>query len=97
MAELLNPEEISSRLTALDGWQVEGKELARTFQFPSYLAGAAFVNEVAQKAEAANHHPDLYLGWRKVAVRLSTHSKGGLTELDFQLAKVVSCVFSRQG
>ena len=93
MAELLNPDEVVSQLAALEGWQVEGKELVRTFKFPTYLAGATFVQDVAQKAEAANHHPDLLLGWRKVTARLSTHSKGGLTELDFQLAAQMSQVF----
>ena len=97
MAEVLHPDEISRRVAGMDGWQVEGKELACEFKFTSYLAGAAFVSDVAQVAEAANHHPDLYLGWRKVTVRLSTHSKGGITELDFQLAERISQLFGASG
>jgi 4a-hydroxytetrahydrobiopterin dehydratase len=84
--ELLSESAIQQALTTLPGWRVEGRELVKEFQFPSYLAGIEFVNKVAQLAEAMNHHPDLHVGWRKVTMRLSTHSVGGLTSLDFDLA-----------
>lgn len=86
MAELLDPETLRQRLAALPGWAAEGNEIMKTFTFPSYLAGIDFVNAVAKQAEAMNHHPDLIVGWRKVTVRLSTHSKGGVTDLDLKLA-----------
>lgn len=88
--ELLSAEAIQHHLAAIPGWQVEGRELMREFRFPSYLEGIEFVRRVAFLAEAMNHHPDLYIGWRKVVVRLSTHSAGGLTTLDFELASQVS-------
>ncbi len=84
---LLTEEEIAAALTTLEGWSVEGSELVKTFRFPSYLAGIDFVSRLGQAAEAMNHHPDLLVGWRKVAVRVSTHSAGGLTELDVTLAR----------
>ena len=90
--ELLSESAIQQQMTVLPGWQVEGKELVKEFRFASYLAGIEFVRRVAVLAEAMNHHPDLIVGWRKVSVRLSTHSAGGLTPLDFELAGQISSV-----
>lgn len=84
---LLTDLEIETALHQLTGWTVEGRELVKTFKFSSYLAGIDFVSRLAQAAEAMNHHPDLFVGWRKVTVRLSTHSAGGLTLLDLDLAR----------
>lgn len=84
---LLTQEEITEALTTLEGWTVEGNELVKTFKFPAYLAGIEFVSKLGHAAEAMNHHPDLIVGWRKVTVRLSTHSAGGLTNLDVTLAR----------
>jgi 4a-hydroxytetrahydrobiopterin dehydratase len=84
---LLTPGELEEALSVMAGWSLEGGELTREFRFASYLDGAAFVLRLAEKAEAMNHHPDLHLGWRKVRMRVSTHSAGGLTELDFSLAR----------
>ena len=61
--------------------------MVKEFQFPSYLAGIEFVRALAEEAEVMNHHPDLSVGWRKVTVSLSTHSAGGITGLDFELAE----------
>lgn len=83
---LLSEEDLQRHLSALPSWRVEGRELVTEFRFPSYLAGIEFVRQAAHCAEAMNHHPDLYVGWRKVGVRLATHSAGGLTSLDFELA-----------
>ncbi len=87
--ELLSDDAIAEALVTPPGWQVEKLELVRTVAFGSYLAGAAFVQEVAVLAEKMNHHPDLGLGWRKVTIRLSTHSAGGLTGLDIDLARQI--------
>lgn len=92
--ELLSEPAIQQQLTALPTWHVEGRELVKEFCFPSYLAGIEFVRRVAVLAEAMNHHPDLIVGWRKVTVRLSTHSAGGLTRLDFTLAGEIASVES---
>ncbi|GEP45729.1 4a-hydroxytetrahydrobiopterin dehydratase [Brevifollis gellanilyticus] len=84
---LLSSEELTASLATLNGWAVEGKEIVKTFKFAAYLAGIDFVSKLGHAAEAMNHHPDLIVGWRKVTVKLSTHSAGGLTELDLTLAR----------
>lgn len=86
-ANLLSAEEIESRLASLPGWRAEESVLVREFKFPSYLAGIEFVRALAEEAEAMNHHPDLSVGWRRVVVTMSTHSAGGITTLDFELAE----------
>ena len=87
---LLSPNDLHARLSDLPDWCLEGKEIVRTFSFASYLAGVDFVNAVAKEAEAMNHHPDLLITWRKVTVRLTTHSASGITELDLKLAAFCS-------
>lgn len=84
---LLTEVEISTALSRLPGWEMQGKEICKTQVFKSYLEGIRFVDRLAEAAEAMNHHPDLFVGWRKVTVRLSTHSAGGVTALDVALAE----------
>lgn len=74
-------------LAALPGWAVDGNELVKEYRFPGYMDGIEFVRRLAVEAEELNHHPDLRVGWRLVQVRLTTHSVGGLTALDFELAR----------
>jgi 4a-hydroxytetrahydrobiopterin dehydratase len=88
--ELLSDEAVQQQMATLPTWRVEGRELVKEFCFPSYLAGIDFVQHAAVLAEKMNHHPDLIVGWRKVTVRLTTHSAGGLTKLDFELAGQVT-------
>jgi 4a-hydroxytetrahydrobiopterin dehydratase len=85
---LLTDTEIEQRLAAAGGWRLgEGSEIVRELEFADFAEAIAFVNRVAEAAEAANHHPDILLhGWNKVRLTLSTHSQGGLTDADFQLA-----------
>ena len=63
-----------------------GDEIVKTFELPTFPDAIAFVGRIAERAEAADHHPDLDIRYRKVRVALSTHDAGGLTELDFDLA-----------
>jgi 4a-hydroxytetrahydrobiopterin dehydratase len=87
MAELLNEEEIGSRLRRLP-WEREGDEIVREQRFEDFKEAIAFVNRVADVAEEANHHPDILIhGWNKVRLSLSNHSAGGLTEMDFTMAE----------
>jgi len=86
MPKLLTPEEITTRLAELAHWTRVGSEIEREFHFPGFPAAIAFVNAVATLSEEANHHPDIDIRWNKVRLRLSTHSQGGLTNLDFDLA-----------
>jgi len=68
------------------GWRVEGKELIRTFELPSFRDAVAFVVRVADAAEREDHHPDFDIRYRKVTLRLTTHDAGGLTWRDSKLA-----------
>jgi 4a-hydroxytetrahydrobiopterin dehydratase len=84
----LSDAEAAERLQGLAGWRaVQGPAIERGFEFADFAAAIAFVNGVAERAEAANHHPDILLhSWNKVRLTLSTHSEGGLTDADFRLA-----------
>lgn len=84
-------ERVQTRLRQVPGWehQPKRKSIARTYQFPTFLAAVRFVDYVAQLAEAADHHPDIDLRYNRVTLTLSTHSAGGLTENDFALAQQI--------
>jgi 4a-hydroxytetrahydrobiopterin dehydratase len=81
---LLSDEEIGGRLEALSGWERDGDAITRDFKNADFKESVAFVNRVMPVAEAMNHHPDLAISWDTVTV--TTHSEGGLTENDFDLA-----------
>jgi 4a-hydroxytetrahydrobiopterin dehydratase len=85
---LLSEAEIDERLTGAADWRLGADStIVRELTFPDFGAAIAFVDRVAELAEAANHHPDILVhGWNKVRLTLSTHSEGGLTDADFQLA-----------
>jgi 4a-hydroxytetrahydrobiopterin dehydratase len=73
----------------LNGWSIDGKEIKKLVELTNFVHAMAFVNSVALLAEKFNHHPDIDIRWNKVLLALSTHSAGGLTELDFKLAKAI--------
>jgi 4a-hydroxytetrahydrobiopterin dehydratase len=86
MAELLSDQEITTRLEGRE-WTREGDEIVREWEFPDFATAMSFVNRVAEAAEDANHHPDIFVhGWNKVRLSLSNHSAGGLTDPDFKMA-----------
>jgi len=85
---LLTDEAVLEALSTLD-WQREGDELVKTETRKDFAAALAFVNDVGALAEERNHHPDIGISWNKVKLRLSTHSAGGLTELDVDLARAI--------
>jgi 4a-hydroxytetrahydrobiopterin dehydratase len=70
----------------MESWQEVDGALTRTYEFPSFAAAIAFVDSVAALAEAENHHPDIAVHYRRVTLRWSTHSAGGITERDHRLA-----------
>ncbi len=89
MAQLLTEAEIEGRLREAQ-WMREGETIVREQQFADFAAALAFVNRVAAVAEERNHHPDILLhSWNKVRLSVSTHSAGGLTQADFDLARAV--------
>jgi len=87
---LLKDEEIAERLKELSGWERRGKEIHRLKQFADFTSAMEFVNRVAQLAEAADHHPDILIEYNRVTLKLSTHSAGGLTLKDFDLARQIN-------
>ena len=88
MADLLSDQEISDRLTNSD-WTREGDQIVREWKLKDFAEAIAFVNRIAEAAEEANHHPDILVhGWNKVRLSLTNHSAGGLTDPDFEMAKV---------
>jgi 4a-hydroxytetrahydrobiopterin dehydratase len=83
---LLSDEEIDARLGERRGWERRGDAIERSFELSDFMGSVDFVNRVAPLAEDMGHHPDLEISWNQVKVSLSTHSEGGLTENDFELA-----------
>lgn len=71
---------------------VDGHHIQKTYRFPDFMTALAFVNRIAEVAEAQNHHPDLLLSWGKVEVTSYTHTANGLTEKDFTLAKAIDAL-----
>jgi 4a-hydroxytetrahydrobiopterin dehydratase len=86
----LSDEEIDERLSGLDGWEREGDAIRRQFELDDFKGSVDFVNRLTPEAEDMNHHPDLEVSWNKVTVTITTHSEGGLTENDFELAGRIS-------
>jgi 4a-hydroxytetrahydrobiopterin dehydratase len=82
----LSETEITDRLARVPGWERHGGEIRRTFAFADFKGAMAFVNRVAELAEAMDHHPDIDIRYSKVTLALSTHDAGGLTARDFDLA-----------
>lgn len=89
MADLLDEEEIEQRLDEIGDWEREGDEIFKTFEFDDFAGSISFVNEVARLAERYDHHPDIDIRWNKVKLVLSTHSEGGLTARDFDVANEI--------
>jgi 4a-hydroxytetrahydrobiopterin dehydratase len=83
----LSKEDIHHRLEKMTGWSQQGNALQRKYTFKSFLSGIQFVNKVAEAAETAGHHPDIAINYNLVSITLSTHSEGGVTEKDFNLAE----------
>ena len=85
--ERLGEQEIEGRLADLSGWGREGDAIRKEYRFAGFEEAVTFVNRVARLAEAADHHPDIDIRYDRVLLALSTHSAGGLTKRDFDLAE----------
>jgi 4a-hydroxytetrahydrobiopterin dehydratase len=88
----LSAEEADAKLTDLGGWIRDGDTIGKTYTLPSFPAALVFVNTVGHLAEAADHHPDILVQYKKVSLTLSTHEAGGLTTRDFDLAAQVDAL-----
>lgn len=83
---LLTDDQVDSVLSSLDGWERADGALRRSIKFPTFPAGIDAVRRVAERAEAADHHPDIDIRWRTVTFVLVTHSEGGITDKDVAMA-----------
>jgi 4a-hydroxytetrahydrobiopterin dehydratase len=87
MSKLSQPE-IDQRMKTVSGWTLMGDEIQKQYTFKDFPAAIAFVNRLAPEAEAADHHPDILISYKRVTLTYSTHSDGGLTDKDFAGATI---------
>lgn len=86
----LTNQQILEHLKLLNSWIYVNNSISKEFVFKDFIGAISFVNSVALEAEKMDHHPDILIyGWNKVKINLSTHSAGGVTEKDFQLAQKI--------
>jgi len=90
MAEKLSDDEITTRLEGLTGWTREGDKIERSLEFSGFNAAIGFINRIAEHADAADHHPEIFNVYNQVELALTTHDAGGLTEKDFSLAEKIN-------
>jgi 4a-hydroxytetrahydrobiopterin dehydratase len=86
--------EIQEKLKSLLEWSLAGNAIHRKFTFKSFMPAIAFVNKIAEAAEHANHHPDITINYNQVSISLSTHSEGGVTQKDCQLAETIDKIYA---
>ena len=89
MADLLTKQDIKDWLKKLPEWDLDKQDIDRVYEFDDFTQAIDFVNSVAEIAEEDDHHPEIDIRYNKVRVALSTHSEGGLTELDFETAEKI--------
>jgi len=89
---VLSEGEIEERLKSLQGWEMKGGEITKTYNHKDFIDAISFVNKVAILAEKANHHPDILIKYNRVTLTVSTHDEGGITDRDFSLAKTIDGV-----
>jgi 4a-hydroxytetrahydrobiopterin dehydratase len=92
---ILTARETKVSLKSVPLWKKHSKSIRRTFVFQGFMGSIGFVDRVALKAEKCDHHPDIDIRWNKVALTLSTHSEGGITEKDFSLARQCDRIYAR--
>ena len=89
---LLSDEEIDERLGSMSGWSRSGDEIVREYDRGDFVGSVRFAEAIVGPAEEMGHHPDLDISWATVRVRISTHSEGGLTAADFDLARRIDAL-----
>ena len=88
----LSEEEIGERLGELEGWERDGEAITKAFDRGDFVGSVKFVDSLVEPAEEMGHHPDLAISWSEVKVTITTHSEGGLTGNDFELAKRIDAL-----
>ena len=87
--KILDPDELKVELERLDGWAVDGRLLKKRYSFENFAASLDFVDRVGALAEDADHHPDITFGWGYAEFALTTHDRGGITDVDIALAEKI--------
>ena len=87
---VLTDAEIQQELSSLNGWQRNGNAIQRVFRFPDFKAAMKFVNQVAEAAELANHHPDIDIRYNTITMALVSHDAGGVTQRDVRMAGAIN-------
>ena len=87
--KIISSEALDEALRELSGWQAEADHLKKRWTFPDFASSLAFVNRVGELAEAADHHPDITFGWGYAEIALTTHDRGGITDVDMELARQI--------
>ena len=87
--------DVEQKLREVPAWRREGDEIRRSITAPDFPTAIRIVDEIAVEAEALNHHPDIDIRWRTLHLALTTHDKGGLTELDFDLAARIDATVAK--
>ena len=90
---VLTADQVEGRLRSLSGWTRDGDEIRKEFKFGDFNQAMTFVNRVADAANAADHHPDIDIRYNKVTMTLSTHSEGGVTDKDIDMASKIDAAF----
>jgi 4a-hydroxytetrahydrobiopterin dehydratase len=86
MSAVLSDVELQQALQKLPGWKKNGNLIERSFQFTNFVQAMDFVNQIAEAAEAVNHHPDIHISYNKVTMALVSHDSGGVTQRDIRMA-----------
>lgn len=87
MSDLLEEEDLTAALKKCPEWELEKKAITRTVEFEEFMEAIDFVNDLAEIADEAQHHPDIRIRYTKVTLVLTTHDAGGVTEADIELAQ----------
>jgi len=93
--EILNESERSEAVGGLDGWSEAGESIEKRWKFENFADALDFVNRVAAVAEAADHHPDIKLGWGYAEIASTTHDRGGVTDVDISVAAQIDALQKR--
>ncbi|HEX5761799.1 MAG TPA: 4a-hydroxytetrahydrobiopterin dehydratase [Solirubrobacterales bacterium] len=89
---LLTDSEIDARLSEHPGWGRRGNAITKTFERGDFVGSVRFLDSVVEPAEAMNHHPDVEISWDEVTITIATHSEGGVTAADFELAAKIDAL-----
>jgi 4a-hydroxytetrahydrobiopterin dehydratase len=90
--EKLSQDELHRKISELDGWSAGDAHVAKRVKFDNFAESLEFVNRVGELAEAADHHPVITFGWGYAEISLTTHDRGGVTDVDIELAKQIDAI-----